>query len=83
MIENTEISFISAKNFIDKQFGEGYSKAHPELLSAFFHTSQMKECLLLITEAIYECSRDFDCMAANLGGISDNLDKEVLSNSYE
>ena len=71
---------LRAQTTIDKQFGEGYAKEHPELLAAFMMTASQEHKTLVLEHALDRISNELSTSLDNVGtavenvaGISDQL----------
>jgi hypothetical protein len=57
---------LNAKHDIDKTFGEGYAKAHPELVAAYMKTAAMDLSAATLTKELGEA---FTEVAAAIAGL--------------
>lgn len=66
---------IVAVDTIDKQFGKGYAKAHPELVGAFMQTSATEAAGMYHAKAMQEIEKKIEQISSNLFLISEEIRK--------
>lgn len=52
---------LAAVEFIDREFGEGYAKAHPELVGDFMKTQALDSGATVIARALQNWRNDCGC----------------------
>ncbi len=73
---STAINYLNtAIESIDKQFGKGYAKAHPELVGAFMQTSATEAAGMYHAKAMQEIEKKIEQISSNLFLISEEIRK--------
>lgn len=69
----SERNFHKAIDVIDKKFGNGYAKSHPELISSFMQSSAIEYSGTSITSSIQSLREDFESISDALGDIASQI----------
>ena len=65
----------SAIRIIDDEFGEGYAKAHPELVAGFMHTAAMDFDSCMERQALNSLASDIGDIAIAINNLSSSIDR--------
>ena len=72
-VSTTGFYLREAIRLIDEEFGEGYAKAHPELVGAFMQTCTMQDVYSVLGEIGAGWGGAFDDVVVKLGHIAENV----------